>query len=451
MFKVPHLTLLLACSVLAFSLRRGSAQSQNCDGGGGGSFVGFTALTPEQLKVTIQDSVHSSVSEVLSSLPTDEGNTSDYLLPLLDLNDTLSELVERTSKLEKTIESSVYSAVVNYVTANVEAYIKSTLSEAVVNITRVVQQLNVGNSTAPPSPPPSTSPPSTPTSPPPPAVPPPQTTCSLGSSPVLPASSCKQIYGLNSSSPSGFYWVGGGNGPPQRLYCDMERTCGGVAGGWTRVANVNMTNTSHSCPLNLVEVSSNSNRPRVCTPSSEFNIGCLSVMFSVHGVNYDHVCGRIIGYQDRTPNAFFPYFVNRSRTIDDIYLDGVSLTHGLKPRQHIWSFASALDETDTHDSGCPCLNVESTKQALVPPFVGNDYFCDTGSTSNVRNIFYPDNPLWDGKGCGDLNTCCTFNNPPWFAKTLSGSVLDDIEMRICRDAGRLNEDIPLEIIELYIR
>ena len=421
----------------------GLSVCQNCPDSGGRGFVGFTALTPEQLKNTIQESVQVSVSDALSSMNQEDG----CCLGLFALNDTLTALVEHSAGLEQTIESAVYTAVVNSVMANVDIAFQSALSEAVQNLTRVVQQLNTGSPPPPPTP-------QTP-SPPPPSLPPPTpppVTCLLGSSPFLPAASCKLIYNINSSAPSGFYWIGGGSeGPPQRLYCDMGRSCGGVAGGWTRIANVNMTNSSHSCPSSLVEVSIDPKRPRLCTMPST-GIGCSSTVFAVHGTSYEHVCGRIIGYQDRTPNAFFPYYRNRSLTIDDIYLDGVSLTHGSRPRQHIWSFASALDETDGHQSGCPCLNIGLVTQPVVPPFVGDDYFCDTGSADDVKNDeFYADNPLWDGEGCGSQNICCFFNNPPWFSKRLDRSTSDDIEMRICRDAGRRNEDVPLELIELYVR
>ena len=438
MKRLPPSAVVLLASVLYLALLH-CGVAQNCEGGGS-TFVGFTALTPDQLKQAIEDSVQSSVSEALSAISTDQEDSSEGLLAL---NETLTALVDRSSKLEKTLATTVHAAVVNSVMANVERFLKSSLREAVVNLTRVIQQLNIGSVTL--SPPPSVS------TPPPNILPPTQVSCLLGSSPTLPASSCKQIYNINSSCPSGFYWVGGGQGPPHRLYCDMKRTCGGVVGGWTRIANLDMTNSSQSCPLNLVEVSLDPKRPRLCTVSRDASVGCFSTLFPVQGVSYERVCGRVIAYQDRTPNAFFPYRVNQSLTIDDVYMDGVSITHGQKPRQHIWSFVAALDESSGHQSGCPCLNVASTTQATIPPFVGNDYFCDTGSADDVRNIFYPDDPLWDGEGCGELNTCCSFNNPPWFSKTLSRPVSDDVEMRVCRDAGYLNEDIPIEAIELYVR
>ena len=80
---------------------------------------------------------------------------------------------------------------------------------------------------------------------------------------------------------------------------------------------------------------------------------------------------------------------------------------------------------------CPCTNTRNTSPPQVPPFVGDDYFCDTGSENHFQFIFYGDDPLWDGDGCGEFNTCCSWNSPPWFMKQLSSTTSDDIEMRLC--------------------
>ena len=86
-----------------------------------------------------------------------------------------------------------------------------------------------------------------------------------------------------------------------------------------------------------------------------------------------------------------------------------------------------------------------------PIFVGNDYFCDiTGSTDHFQVIFYGDDPLWDGAGCGPNNDCCDSNNPPWFRKQLPWGTTDNIEMRLCRE-GFPDEDTPVEIIEIYVQ
>ena len=68
---------------------------------------------------------------------------------------------------------------------------------------------------------------------------------------ALPASSCREILAATPSSPSGYYWQRAGNGSSIRVYCDMTRTCGGITGGWMQVANIDMTDSSHTCPHGL--------------------------------------------------------------------------------------------------------------------------------------------------------------------------------------------------------
>ena len=179
-------------------------------------------------------------------------------------------------------------------------------------------------------------------------------------------------------------------------------------------------------------------------------MGCSSTIFDLHGITYNQVCGKIIGYQDRTPDAFGQA---RTQSIDGTYVEGVSLTHGSNPRQHIWTFAAALDEVGATYPGnnCPCTNRNLSSSATPPPdFVGNDYFCDTGSADEFQHIFYGDDPLWDGAGCGPYNDCCDLNNPPWFRKQLPSFTTDNIEMRLCREK-LADEDTPVEIIEIYVR
>ncbi len=100
----------------------------------------------------------------------------------------------------------------------------------------------------------------------------------------------------------------------------------------------------------------------------------------------------------------------------------------------------------------PAQDLTSPYTGVVPPFIGQDYFCETGSRQAFSfNIFYSDDPLWDGQGCGGTSTCCEFNNPPWFCKQLPQPTTDDIELRLCGDEVISNEDMPIEIAEIYIR
>ena len=269
-----------------------------------------------------------------------------------------------------------------------------------------------------------------------------------------PAKSCKAIYDDNPNAESGYYWIGT-QGSPVNVYCNMNATSSGeLTGGWMRVAYIDMRNTSHQCPSGLSLSTRTSAPRRLCDVPST---GCVNNSFTVHGVAYSHVYGRIIAYQERVPLAFY-YSSLRSNPddVDEPYVYGVSLTRGQSPRRHIWTFAGASDESTSEPNlKCPCINTNISPPPSVPDFIGNDYFCDTGlgpyysRYSQWTEAFYNLDPLWDGKGCGPTNACCSFNHPPWFVKDLSSHTTNDIEMRLCRPntAGRT----PIEIVELYVQ
>ena len=257
-----------------------------------------------------------------------------------------------------------------------------------------------------------------------------------------PAPSCKYI---EQGSPSGYYWVQRpAGGYASQVYCNMTRRCNST-GGWMRMAYLDMTNPNHCCPQGFRTITS---PKRLCGKPGP---GCISVTFNTYRVQYQKVCGRVIGYQYHSTDAFLPYFNNRSRTIDDPYVDGVSITHGSSPRKHIWTFAAANDETSSKIEVCPCTRTDSQFRGVVPPFIGQDYFCETGSRYFRQNRIYTHDPLWNGRGCGATSTCCSFNSPPWFCKQLPQSTTDDIELRLCGDEVLTNEDTPIEVIELYIQ
>ena len=272
-----------------------------------------------------------------------------------------------------------------------------------------------------------------------------------GKTPSHPATSCKEIQELKPSTPSGYYWITASDESAVRMYCDMNRTCGGITGGWMRVASIDMTNSSQQCPNGLKTITKSSKR--LCGMKLD-GAGCSSTVFQVHGIKYTHVCGKVIGYQDQSTDAF-QQGEHRTNGIDGNYVDGVSITHGYHPRKHIWTFVAAHSESSLYPTAaCPCTYNNQISPSLlrpIPSFVGNDYFCDTGSATPANYIFYPNDPLWDGQGCGSNSTCCSFNTPPWFFKTFSSSVGDNLELRICSDENRSNEDTPLEIIELYVQ
>ena len=258
-----------------------------------------------------------------------------------------------------------------------------------------------------------------------------------------PAPSCKLV---PEGSSSGNYWIQNvGTGYASLEYCDMSRRCCNSTGGWMRVANLDMTDPTHHCPTGFRKITT---PKRTCGRPGG---GCSSTTYAVDGISYSRVCGKVKAYQSYSPEAFSPYYNNRARTIDDVYVDGVSLTHSQNPRKHIWTFANAVYEIYSNQNVCPCMKTDTRYTGVVPPFIGNDYFCDTGSRYAVTNQFYSEDPLWDGAGCGGTSTCCQFNNPPWFCKQLSQPTTDNIELRICSDQGWGNEDIAIEQIEIFVQ
>lgn len=413
------------------------------DGGDGGRLVGFTALTPDQLRAEIRVVIQENLSGFLDELKEVAATSALVDGSLIALNDSLGEL---------------RAGIVQDVGASLERVISRSLREATLNLTAAFREElaslePVLQPTSPPTPaPPTTSeaPPTTSGAPPTTLATPPSLTLPPvppGFSPSFPAQSCLHVH--LTGAPSGQYWVvDPSNSTAVMVYCNMTLTCGTLTGGWMRVADLNMTDPAQQCPRGFAEINSGVAPTRLCTPDSN-QAGCFSHTFPVTA-RYQHVCGKIIAYQDNTPNAFFPFHIRSSLTINDIYVDGISLTHG-NPRSHVWTFAAALDESLGHLSGCACSNVLADPTANLPPFMGQNYFCDTGSRNDVEFLFYADDPLWDGRGCGTDSSCCSFNDPPWFFRELVSATSDDLEMRVCRDSGRSNEDTPFEVVELYVR
>ena len=175
------------------------------------------------------------------------------------------------------------------------------------------------------------------------------------------------------------------------------------------------------------------------------------------GSQYSRVCGRALAYRFSNSYAFYPYHNSRHpgyrQGINGYYVDGLSLTHGAPgSRQHIWTFASGLFAVNSNSSlpkhRCPCDNGNTYPS---PPFVGNDYFCESVTQSSWAYIFYPNAQLWDGQVCEGGGTCCQFNNPPWFTKNLTSPTTEDIELRLCSWYNPRYSNIAIELLELYVQ
>jgi hypothetical protein len=214
-------------------------------------------------------------------------------------------------------------------------------------------------------------------------------------------------------------------------------------GLWYRVAYLNMTDPSQQCPPAWREY--NTSGVRACGRPVT-NGGSRPANFYTVDQEFIRVCSRAIGFQVGSPDGFFQF---SARSLDQGYMDGVSITHG-QPRQHIWSYVAGAFETTNRLSSCPC----SIAQGSRPPgFIGNDnYYCESGSPNNSypsEQVFNSD-PLWDGQQCE--GTCCSGGkSPPWFSVQLPTHTTDRIEVRICADEPTSNENVLIELLEIYVQ
>ena len=302
--------------------------------------------------------------------------------------------------------------------------------------------------------------------------------------PFFPGGSCEDIYNKNPQShdKSGYYWITDG---PSRVYCGMGYTgsscedlyinnvatrdksgyyrvniewvycnmtaiafsrgailsCAGVDGVWERIASFNIT-AGDDCPSPWVK--SSHNGVNFCIGSTA--TGCYSVIYSTNGMSYQRVCGRASGYQKGSPDAFNA----GGNTIDSSYVEGLSITHGSSPRQHIWTYAVGLTDSGGYTCcACPCA---AAPGPTPPSFVGSHYYCESGAGSTIdTGAYYLSDVLWDGAGCSAGNTCCSDPNLPWFYRQLSQTTQDDIEVRSCMNHLFSNEAVLITNLELYVQ
>ena len=206
-----------------------------------------------------------------------------------------------------------------------------------------------------------------------------------------------------------------------------------------RVGQIDMTNPLDACPSPLRTVTT---PKRMC--AKQGGAGCSSVLFNTHGFPYTEVCGQAIGYQFHSTDAFAQHYATAS--IDNAYLDGISITYGM-PRQHLWSYAMGFTQSQRdYIDVCPCA---SSPGKQPPSFVQNNYYCKSGNVGQAESQWYTNDTLWDGEGCPVNNTCCDPPNQPWFHRRITTNTTYDLEARWCRDEAAANEDIGVELLELY--
>lgn len=216
----------------------------------------------------------------------------------------------------------------------------------------------------------------------------------LGKEWKYPAWSCGEIKEKKPDYTSGYYWVEKRWHSSRLVYCDLQAS---LTNGCMRVANLDMSERSQRCPSGFEQVS------EACRRSSSRS-GCSSITFESHGNEYKTVCGTVdTRCRGRIPSNGF---VCSSCGINDVYVDGISITYGHhSERKHLWTIASTCyrggSGVSPHD------------------FVGKSFSYQS-------------------------------RDPVSFCTDLSHPTTENLEVRICRDQDRDNEDVEVEVIQLCI-
>ena len=226
--------------------------------------------------------------------------------------------------------------------------------------------------------------------------------------------------------------------------------CNITSSDWRRVAYIKMTDPEAECPIGLNEVSNSNTGQRACGRSVDgagYTVaapgGCSLVTFPVKTI-YSHVCGYARGYAYRSMDAFWKSPI---RTINDSYVDGLSITHG-NPRKHLWTLAVGTAEAHTHlEAKCP-LDLDTYNISRIPEFVGNNYYCEGGYSSHFEARIAWEDPLWDGQQCvsSTAKSCSRYG---WFHREIAPSQ-EDIEVRWCSDEIRSDEDFYTDLLEIWV-
>ena len=214
-------------------------------------------------------------------------------------------------------------------------------------------------------------------------------------------------------------------------------------GVWSLIARFDIQ-MGDKCPSPWYKVTV-SGRSACRAPSD--TSGCSSVTFATYGKEYNRIRGWIRGYQKGTTDGFRAH-KDDGLGINEAYVDGISITVGY-PRTHVWTYAVGLS-TDGNDpkSNCPCA---VTRGPDPPQFVGENYYCQSGSQLIPDHGTYFNRPLWQVDGCTNAkNNCCANVGLPWFYRHFPYPEYDDIEVRICSNQAYSDEATLIDRLRLEI-
>ena len=242
--------------------------------------------------------------------------------------------------------------------------------------------------------------------------------------------SCADLLRIDSSAPSGLYWIRSSSGMGVQVYCDMTMTCGDITGGWMRVASIVAGEDRNSCPCGLKWSELDTGYYFCITDTTE-----RRVIFQVNNTRYSRVCASVTAYQN---GSGISLHVNSARR---------------SSKQDIWVFTAR--NTSEFQSRCPC------RSSFLPLLY--DYTCDKRcpiSSGKESGYYCPVDkrcPISSGEESGYYcpvderccHSCCSNKGTPTFFKHLVQPTTDDIEIRVMHE-GVLFGSVFIEQINIYI-
>ena len=244
--------------------------------------------------------------------------------------------------------------------------------------------------------------------------------------------SCEEVSNFPILLPSGMYNIRSGDSSMNK-YCSttVAFSCNGILGRWKRIAYMSNNTSPVNCPMGFQHINN-----QVLCKRNPTGARCSSITYSTNGNSYSQVCGTIHGSYFGDPDGFDSHSTIRSRfaitSINNNYVDGISLTHGSINKYHIWTLSAIVNFATNPTDIC------SVCASNKPSYVGMDYSCDV--VDQCKDNCSP-RQIWGSGHCIGNNT---------FYKNLMQPTSDDIDMRVCTDQAENDEDIFLSFIEIYV-
>jgi hypothetical protein len=242
------------------------------------------------------------------------------------------------------------------------------------------------------------------------------------------------LHARDPSAPSGAYtFVRGGVTTTDE--CDMAN----LGGGWTLLFRLN---DGDPCPAGWVSA------PRGCRRPDAGGANQSTARVALpHAIGEFRGSVRALGFG--VSDAFD--VSGATGSIDDNYVDGLSITQGA-PRRHLFTYAhGATDPFTEQPSSCPCAGGH-----LPPAFVGASFRCEAprraADPNDLSSRFYDfDDILFDGATIDDAVCVDAPESEPAFYVTSTVASADDVELRLLSDQATSNEDTAIVQLELWGR